>query len=243
MLLLSVFAVLLYRHTGQDDVLVSGPFANRGRADFDNLVGFFANTLVMRVRMAGNPQFATLLARTRETTLEVLDHQEASFEHIVEAARPQRVPGVNPLAQVNFRVRVDPAATLKLGDAATSLVPVDVGFVHFDLALELNALDTGIAGEFIYNTALFDRGSIERLAMDFELLLNQVLENPEARLLSLQLPSEQEAAPHGGSIPRAPTRLSREATGSPNGPDGSSASSRRGEPAAAERAPAPRTTS
>mgnify|MGYP001069476692 CR=1 FL=1 len=64
---LSVFAILLYRQTGQDDVLVSGPFANRSRAEFDQLVGFFANTLVIRVRLAGNPKFRDLLASVRAT--------------------------------------------------------------------------------------------------------------------------------------------------------------------------------
>src|SRR5205823_14967262 len=119
MLLLSVFGLLLYRLTGQDDILVSGPFANRSRGEFDHLIGFFANTLVMRVRLAGNPPFTTLLARTRETALEALDHEEVPLQRVVEAVRPQRIPGANPLTQVNFRVRVDPPATLELTGAAT----------------------------------------------------------------------------------------------------------------------------
>jgi non-ribosomal peptide synthetase component F len=232
MLLLSVFGVLLYRLTGQDDILVSGPFANRSRAEFDNLVGFFANTLVMRVRLAGNPPFTTLLARARETALAALDHQEVPFEHVVKAVRPQRILGVNPLAQVNFRVRVDPPVTLELSGATTSTVPVDVGFAHFDLALELNVLDDGIVGEFIYNTDLFDRGSIEQLAADFDGLLRQILEQPEVRLLSLELPSEQRTATGNASARGAAIRPIRKTSGSDEAPDRSSAERKRSNRAA-----------
>jgi hypothetical protein len=212
MLLLSVFGLLLYRLTGQDDILVSGPFANRGRGEFEHLIGFFANTLVMRVRLAGNPPFTTLLARTRETALEALDHQEVPLQRVVEAVRPQRNPGVNPLTQVNFRVRVDPRATLELTGAATSTLPVDVGFAHFDLALELNVLNDGIVGEFIYNIDLFEHASIERLATDFDALLRQILNQQDVRLLSLELPSERQKSSGSASIRGAAIRPLRGAS-------------------------------
>jgi amino acid adenylation domain-containing protein len=194
MLLLSVFAILLYRQTGQDDVLVSGPFANRSRAEFDQLVGFFANTLVIRVRLAGNPKFRDLLARVRATVLEAFDHQDVPFELIVDAVRPKRELGINPLAQVNFRVRVDRPATGALSGATTTRVPVDEGFAGFDLAFDLLVVDEGITAEVIYNTDLFDAESIERIAADYERLLRQILTQPEAQLLSLELPSEQQTA-------------------------------------------------
>jgi non-ribosomal peptide synthetase component F len=194
MLLLSVFAILLYRQTGQDDVLVSGPFANRSRAEFDQLVGFFANTLVIRVRLAGNPKFRDLLARVRATVLEAFDHQDVPFELIVDAVRPKRELGINPLAQVNFRVRVDRPAPVALCGATTTRVPVDEGFAGFDLAFDLLVVDEGITAEVIYNTDLFDAESIERIAADYERLLRQILTQPEAQLLSLELPSEQQTA-------------------------------------------------
>jgi non-ribosomal peptide synthetase component F len=205
-LLLSVFGLLLYRLTGQDDILVGGPFANRSRSEYDHVIGFFANTMVMRVRLAGNPPFSELAGRVGETVLEALDHQEFPFEQVVDAVRPPRQPGVNPLVQVNFRVRVDPPATLELAGAATSSVPIDAGFAAFDLALDLQVLDDGIVGEFIYDTDLFDRDSIERVAADYDALVRQIVERPETRLLALEPAGGQQspavAASAGPSIRR-----------------------------------------
>jgi non-ribosomal peptide synthetase component F len=194
MLLLAVFGVLLYRMSGQDDILVSGPFANRSRSDFDHLVGFFANTLALRVRMAGNPTFSELLSRVRETALGAFEHQEVPFEHVVDAVRPRRDPGINPLAQVNFRVRVEPPTKPELSGTTTSRVRVDPGFAAFDLALDLDVADEGITGELLYNTNLFERATIERLAGDFEVVLRQVLAQPATRLLALDRPSELQSA-------------------------------------------------
>ena len=208
MLLLAVFGTLLYRLTGQDDILVSGPFANRSRTEYDQLIGFFANTLVLRIRLGGNPPFTELLARVRETALDAFDHQEVPFERVVEALRPQRDPAVNPLAQVNFRVRVDPPAKPELDGASTSRVPVDPGFAAFDLALALDVLQEGISGELLYNTNLFERSSAERIAGDFDGLLRQVLERPQARLLALELPSEQRPA-ESGAAPHTTTSIRR----------------------------------
>ena len=207
MLLLAVFGVLLYRVSGQDDILIGGPVANRRRSEFDQLVGFFANTLVTRVRLAGNPSFLSLLGQVRETVVDTLEHQEVPFEHIVDAVRPSRDLGVNPLVQVNFRARVDRPATPEFSDATSSRVPVDAGFAAFELALDLHVLEEGIIGEFLYNVDLFDSASIERLSEDFAALLAQVLANPGARLLALELPSEQlqrsdHVLPAGPSIRR-----------------------------------------
>jgi amino acid adenylation domain-containing protein len=190
MFLLAVFATLLYRVTGQDDILLGGPFANRGQPDFQPLVGYFANTLVVRARLAGNPTFRELLSRVRETTAELLDHQELTFEGIVDAVRPPRDAGVNPLFQVNFRVRVDPNPTLELAGTSTRRVPVEIGLARFDLALELHVHQQGVLAEFNFDTDLFDRPTIERLADGFVELLAQALERPSARLLEFRLADE-----------------------------------------------------
>ncbi|MDQ6606649.1 MAG: amino acid adenylation domain-containing protein, partial [Actinomycetota bacterium] len=193
-LLLATFATLLYRRSGQDDILFGGPMANRDHPGFENLIGFFANTIVVRVRLAGNPEFSALLKGVRESVLQSYEHQEVPLELVVDAVRPQRDPGVNPLFQVNFRVRVGDPPVLALGEAQTSLVPVDLGLARFDLALELHVRDDGIAAEFNYNTALFHGPTIERLARDFESLLEQVLADPSRRLLGYEL-TEEAAAP------------------------------------------------
>ena len=190
MFLLAVFATLLYRLTGQDDILLGGPFANRGWPEFQQLVGFFANTLVVRARLAGNPTFEELLSRVRETTADLLDHQELSFEGIVDAVGPPRVAGVNPLFQVNFRVRVDPTPNLALTGTTTRRVPVEMGLARFDLALELHVHPDGVLAEFSFNTAVFERQSIERLGESFIDLLAQALDRPATRLLEFQLPDD-----------------------------------------------------
>jgi non-ribosomal peptide synthetase component F len=194
MLLLAVFGLLLYRRTGQDDILVGSPFANRSRAEFEELVGFVANTLVLRVQLAGNPAFSTLLGRVRETTLGALDHQEVPFDHVVEAMRVQRRSDVNPLVQVNFRARVEAPATLQLPGATTGRVDVDAGFAAFELALDLHVLEEAIVGELLYNVELFDLASAVGLAEDYAALLRQVLDRPEVRLLDLEVPSESAPA-------------------------------------------------
>ncbi len=213
MFLLSVFATLLYRYTGQDDILLGGPFANRGRTEFQQLVGFFANTLVVRARLAGNPTFSELLSRVRETTTDLLDHQELSFEGIVDGVRPQRRAGVNPLFQVNFRVRVDPSPSLALTGTTTRRVPVEIGLARFDLALELHVHQEGILAEFNFNTDLFERESIERLSAGFVSLLTQALDRPATRLLEFQMPDDLLSvgapAPQAGPIRRSRARDAR----------------------------------
>ena len=211
MLLLAAFATLLYRETGQDDLLVGGPAANRGRAEFDGLIGFFANTIVTRVQLGGNPTFRELLARVRRTVLEALEHQELPFERVVELVRPPRRTGVNPLFQVNFRTRVGPPPTLELAGTTAVPLPIEVGLARFDLAFEAHVRDDGIGGEFLYATALFDRARVERLAAAFEPMLEAALADPSRRLLGFELPAEPVAVQSGPQIRgfRAPGNGSR----------------------------------
>jgi amino acid adenylation domain-containing protein len=196
MLLLAAFGTLLYRSSGQDDILVGGPMANRQLPGIEHLIGFFANTVVVRVRLGGNPTFSELLTRVRDSVLTSYEHQEAPLELVVEAVRPERDPAINPLFQVNFRVRVGESPQLELAGARTQSVPVEMGLARFELSLELHLLEERIEAELSYNVALFDQGTVERLALDFESLLRTVLAQPEIRLLGVQLPSEQ--AVHGG---------------------------------------------
>ncbi len=215
MLLLAAFATLLYRRSGQDDILIGGPMANRDRPGLEDLIGFFANTIVVRTRLAGNPQFDALLAGVREAVLQSYEHQEVPLELVVDAVGPDRDPGINPLFQVNFRVRVGAPPVLALGGTNTSLVPVDLGLARFDLALELHLLDDRIAGELNYNTALFERDTVERLAADFESLLRQCVAAPSTRLLSIDLAEPPASGPgrDGVSVRAGGIRGFREAGG------------------------------
>ncbi|MFM7791505.1 MAG: condensation domain-containing protein, partial [Microcystis panniformis] len=102
MTLLAAFATLLYRYTGQTDILVGSPIANRNRKEIEGLIGFFVNTLVLRTDLAGNPSFSELLKQVRETATDAYDHQDLPFEMLVEALQPERNMSYTPLFQVMF---------------------------------------------------------------------------------------------------------------------------------------------
>jgi amino acid adenylation domain-containing protein len=209
MVLLAAFATLLYRVGGQDDILIGGPMANRERGGFEDAIGFFANTIVVRVRLGGNPPFATLLERVRDSVLASYEHQDVPFEMVVEALRPTRDPALNPLFQVNFRVRVGAPPTLELAGTQTSQIPVDLGFARFDLALELHLLEDRVLGELIFNTALFEAASVARLAADFEALLRQAVGRPQTLLLGFELPPPPGSGTNEPGAPSPKTGIRR----------------------------------
>jgi amino acid adenylation domain-containing protein len=191
MLLLAAFGTLLYRASGQDDIMFGGPMANRQRPGLEHLIGFFANTVVVRVRLGGNPTFDELLTRVRDSVLASYEHQEVPLELVVEAIRPRRDPAVHPLFQVNFRVRVGDAPRLELAGTRTQPVPVDLGLARFELALELHVLEERIEAKLNYNIELFDQPTVQLMASDFESALRTLTADPHTRLLSLQLASAQ----------------------------------------------------
>ena len=110
------------------------------------MIGFFSNTLVLRLRLGGNPSFRELLRRVRDTATRAYAHQELPFEKVVEAAAPRRNPAYNPLFQVNFRSQVSARKELSLTGLDVEVLDVDIGFSRFDLALELELRDTALEG-------------------------------------------------------------------------------------------------
>jgi hypothetical protein len=185
MVLLAAFTTLLYRFTGQDDIVVGTPVANRGRAELENLIGFFSNTSVIRTRLDGNPTFVELVQRVREATIGAFEHQELPFERLVEALRVERDPSYNPLFQVNFRASAGPRAALALPGLASTPISVDIGFSRFDLALELEVGSEGVEGYFEYDEDLFEQATIESLASQLESLLAAIVAGPETPILAL----------------------------------------------------------
>jgi hypothetical protein len=187
-LLLASFAALLYRLSGQDDVVVGSPIANRDQLELERLIGFFSNTLALRVRLGGNPTFRETVARVRETALGAYAHQDLPFEKIVEAVRPERDATANPLFQANFRVQTGEPSRLTLPGTDVEPVPLDVGFARFDVAIELQLGDERIEGYLEYNVGLFEPETAQRFARTYCRLLEQVLANPDLTLLELELP-------------------------------------------------------
>jgi amino acid adenylation domain-containing protein len=201
MVILAALATLLYRVTGQDDVLVGSPVANRMSPELEALIGFFSNTLVFRVRMSGNPTFRELLRRVREMALDVYAHQGVPFEKIVEAVGPEREVGVNPLFQVNLRVSTSSRPALELPNLEITPLKLDSGLARFDLALDLDVLEDAITGYFRYNRDIFEPATIARLSGELESLLREALAAPDRLLLSFDLQSEwNERAPAAGGL-------------------------------------------
>jgi amino acid adenylation domain-containing protein len=187
MTLLTAFKALLHVYSGQTDIIVGTPIANRQHAELHELIGMFINTLVMRTDLSGDPGFTELLGRVREGSLEAYAHQDVPFEKLVEELQPERDLSRNPLFQVMFILQNTPPPVLKLADQKMSLVEIDTGTSKFDLTLELTEYAEGIKGSLEYNTDLYDGETIERLAHHFHSLLSAVAAQPALRLSQLPL--------------------------------------------------------
>jgi surfactin family lipopeptide synthetase A len=185
MTMLGAFQTLLAAYSGQDDICVGSPISGRTRTETELLIGFFANTLVLRTSLAGNPTFRHLLGRVRETALGAYAHQDVPFEKLVEALRPPRDPSRNPLFQVNFRVQNAPPPYLRLPGLESSPLDVDPGVARFDLALDLWTVPNGFGGYLEYNTNLYQAATADRIAADFESLLAALLARPDTPLEGL----------------------------------------------------------
>ena len=188
MTMLAVFSALLYRRSGQDDIVLGSPIANRNNVEVEGLIGFFTNTIALRTHLSGNPSFREIVGRARQTALGAYAHQDLPFERLVEALRPKRDPGYNPIFQVNFRAQSTQRPLLALTGLVTEPIAVDIGFSRFDLALELELADRQLSGYFEYDRDLFDDDTIAGYVEDLTALLEQVVADPDAPLLTLRLP-------------------------------------------------------
>lgn len=187
MTLLAAFKTLIYRYTGQEDILIGAPIANRDRAEIENLIGFFVNTLALRTSLSNNPTFKELLRRVRETALSAYAHQELPFEKLVEKLQPERDLSYSPLFQVSFALQNELTQTLELPELQLSLKEVDTKTAKFDLTLFLEETAQGLIGAFEYNTDLFKSSTIQRLIGHFQTLLTGIVANPEASISTLPL--------------------------------------------------------
>ncbi|HSE18132.1 MAG TPA: amino acid adenylation domain-containing protein [Pyrinomonadaceae bacterium] len=192
MTLLAVLQTLLWRYTGEDDIAVGTPIANRRHGELEGLIGFFANTLVLRTDVSGNPTFASLVQRVKEMALGAYTHQDVPFEMLVEVLQPERSMSYTPLFQVLFALQNAPQEKLELSGLTLDLLNIDSGTAHFDLALLLEETEEGLEGVCEYSTDLFDEATIFRLLGHFETLLEGVINNPDQHLSHLPLLSPAE---------------------------------------------------
>src|SRR5690606_8587661 len=198
MTLLAAFKVLLARYSAQDDIVVGSPIAGRNRAEIEHLIGFFLNSLVLRTDLSGEPSFRELLARVRNVTLDAYAHQDVPFEKLVEHIDPPRDPSRTPLFQVMFNMLPDwQRSVTALADLTAE--PLAAGRVQakFDLTVfAAEQPDGTLALRFVYNTDLFERATIERMAGHYRTLLEAVVEDPARSISRLPIltPEERQAA-------------------------------------------------
>jgi amino acid adenylation domain-containing protein len=187
MTMLAAFQALLYRYTGQDDIMVGTPVANRNRGEVQNLIGFFVNSLVLRTDLSGDPSFRSLLARVRTVALDAYTHQDLPFEQLVSELRPERGHGQNPLFQVHFQVFSEPGLDTGSELLAGEPFPAEIGSAKFDLALDLWEYPDGIFAHLEYSTDLFSEETIARLERHLRRLLESIAADPDQRISELAL--------------------------------------------------------
>ncbi len=184
---LAAFGVLLHRLTGLNDLVVGSPVANRPRAELEPLIGFFVNTLALRLDLSGDPDFRTLLARVRATALGAFAHQELPFEKLVDELQIKRDLSRNPVFQVMFAWQRPPRLELALGDVTLELLPLARRVAKFDLAVDVWEDGPVLGSAWEYSRDLFESISVERLAARFERLLGAAVANPDQALSRLPL--------------------------------------------------------
>ncbi|HET8774712.1 MAG TPA: non-ribosomal peptide synthase/polyketide synthase, partial [Thermoanaerobaculia bacterium] len=227
MTLLSAWGLLLSRLSGQQDVVIGTSVANRQRAEVEGLIGFFVNTLAMRLRFGNQPSVASLLAQVKETTLAAFAHQELPFEQIVEAVQPQRSLAHSPLFQSSFTLNNTPdGGALDLPELTLAPVESSHDSTHFDLSLSARVNGERLEGAISYAAALFDRETVARWAAHFETLLEAMVDDDAAPVDALPLLSaetrqellRQSAGPvtHAGREQLLPVQIEEQAVRTPS---------------------------
>ena len=192
MLLLTIFQILLARYTGQEDIVVGSPIANRTCAETESLIGFLVNTLVLRTDLAGNPTFREVLQRVRNMTLEAYDHQDFPFDQLVGLFQLERNLSYNPLFQAMFSLENTPQAPAELQDLRLQSANPTNTAAKFDLSAMFHEEPGGLRGEFEYSVDLFERTTVERLIKHYQTLLEGALKEPDQCIWDLPLLTEQE---------------------------------------------------
>ena len=191
--LLATFAIMIQRYTGADNFLIGTPVAGRGEIETENLIGRFVNTLVLRCDLAGDPTARELVGRIRETVLNALEHQDVPFEKVVEAVQPKRELGQPPLFDVMFNLENIPRRSASSAELSIEPYALDVFAVGTDFAVEIRKEADGVlVCEFAYRPDLFDRETIERALVHYELLLGSIVEDVSQPVSALAMVSAAE---------------------------------------------------
>ncbi len=212
MMLLTAFNLLLMEWTGANDLVIASPSANRQRPDVQGQIGYFLNMLPLRTKLSHPATFREALRDVRRVTLDAWEHQELPFETLIERLRPPRTASHTPWANVMFVHLAEGPPQLRLPGIRCEVMPAFGGGAKCDLGILLDEVDGGVEGWLEYNTHLFNRATIQRLARRFESLVDAVVTNPDRNLnalgVSIPLPRSVAAVDQAisdRSVNRAPT--------------------------------------
>ncbi len=193
MTLLAAFFILLSRYSGQEDLLVGTPIANRNNSAIEDMMGFFANTLALRGDLSENPTFLELLARVKRTTLSAYAHQDFPFEMLVDKIQPERDLSRNPVIQVLFSAQNTPPVDSSLSGLKIENMPLSTEIkARFDLEVGFWETSEGLEGVWVHNTDLFEPATITRMGNHFHNLIKAIVANPNERIGKLSLLSPEE---------------------------------------------------
>lgn len=185
MTLLTGFKILLYRYSGQPDIVVGSPIAGRTQPETTNLIGFFINNLALRTQLNDEMSANELLVSIRGTTLEAVSRQEVPFEAVVESVNPERGLSYSPLFQVMLNLDNTPTKAFRLGQLEVERLPVDNGTAKVDLHIAFVEFPDGLRGFAEYNVDLFEAPTIGRMTGHFERLLEAILAYPDQTIGTL----------------------------------------------------------
>ena len=190
--LIAAFAVLLHRYSSSEDIVIGTVSSGRKRSEWETLLGYFLNPVVLRNDLSGDPSFRDLLQRTREVTLDALSNDDAPFPHVVHEVHPERSLSFHPLFQALLTLEPPVPATQDGWTVALTQSEVDTGFSKFDLCLELDDRPQGLVGRFKYSTDLFEAATIERMAGHLKTLLESIVADPDQRISRLAMLTSDE---------------------------------------------------
>jgi len=193
MLLLACYYTLLYRYTGEEDIVVGAPVANRGNPELEPIIGIFVNTLILRIKLHDTQTFADLVKNVQAMSLDAFEHQALPFPKLIEELNVERVPGYPPLYQVVFNFQnaslIESANPRAEGE---TMIKDDFPFVHsntakVDLNLTVTQSGASISGGVEYNTDLFDRATIDAMISHFQMIAEQIVIDPLVPLMDIHL--------------------------------------------------------
>jgi amino acid adenylation domain-containing protein len=191
--LLAAFMTLLYRYGGREDIVVGSPIANRNHKEIEPLIGFFVNTLALRVDLSGEPSYRDLMKRVRQITLEAFQYQDIPFERIVREVCPDRGDSRTPLVQVVFALQNATVSDIALEGVSMTMLPTPRGAAKFDLVLSMMENEGALHGIFEYDSSLFNEAEITAMSEHFIRIMDEVTASPDTKVVDISLTTNDAA--------------------------------------------------